>query len=89
MCDPITLGMAALSGAAALFGNGNDTPSPPPPVIPPAPTAMAAREAGAEVRVGDGAAKSSTSPTPQYDGFTEKRVTGKPLGGLGRGGLGL
>jgi hypothetical protein len=32
---------------------------------------------------------SSNGSTPDYQGFNEKRVFGKPLGGLGKGGLGL
>jgi hypothetical protein len=88
LCDPITLGLTALAGGAALFGGGNDAPPPPPPVIPARPPS-AARDPDAEVRIGDGTAKNSALPTPEYDGFTTKRVTGKPLGGLGRGGLGL
>jgi hypothetical protein len=80
--------MAALGGAASLFGGGDKPPPPPPPVIPAAP-ASAARTPGAEVKIGDGQTKNPNSATPQYDGFTEKRITGKPLGGLGRGGLGL
>jgi hypothetical protein len=80
--------MAALGGAAALFGGGkNDTPAPPPVVMPTAPTT--ARAPGADVKVGDTTAKPGTTATPDYAGFTEKRVFGKPLGGLGKGGLGL
>lgn len=89
MCEPITLAMAALGGAASLFGGGDKPPPPPPPVIPPARDPATTREAGAEVKLGDGALKPTSTSTPQYEGFSEKRITGKPLGGLGRGGLGL
>lgn len=91
MCDPITLGLTALAGGAALFGSGNSdnsTPAPPPPAIPAQP-ASTAQTPGAVVKVGDGAAATAASVAPAYSGFTEKRVTGKPLGGLGKGGLGL
>jgi hypothetical protein len=71
-----------------LFGGKNDTPAPPPPVIPATP-ASAARTPGAEVKIGDGATSTTSSGTPDYSSFTEKRVFGKPLGGLGKGGLGL
>lgn len=87
MCDPITIGMAALGGAAALFGGGKDA-APPPPVINPNPTSTA-QSPGAVVKVGDGATDNSTPSTPTYDTFATKRATGKPLGGLGKGGLGL
>lgn len=88
MCDPITLGMAALAGGAALFGGGGDAPKPPPPVIPPTPPSPA-RTPGADVKIGDGVDPTKGSTTPQYTDFNEKRVFGKPLGGLGKGGLGL
>jgi hypothetical protein len=71
-----------------LFGGSKDTPAPPPPVIPALPPS-AARTPGADVKVGDGAATSTNGATPEYQGFNEKRVFGKPLGGLGKGGLGL
>jgi len=84
------MAMAALGVGSALFGGGgNNAPPPPPPVIPPIRDPATTREAGAEVKIGDNAAKPGSMATPQYDGFTEKRVTGRPLGGLGRGGLGL
>lgn len=90
MCDPITAGLAALGGAAALFGGSKDAPAPPPPVVPVAPDLGLARTPGADVKVGDGAAAATNSPTPAYDGFTAKRTTAQSLGGLGRGsGLGL
>jgi hypothetical protein len=41
------------------------------------------------VKLGDGAKATTDGATPQYTGFNEKRVFGKPLGGLGKGGLGL
>jgi hypothetical protein len=88
LCDPVTAVIGALSGAAALFGGGNKTSTPPPATMP-ATTATGAYDPGADVRVGDGATKTSTTNAPQYDGFTATRVVGKPLGGLGRGGLGL
>lgn len=87
MCDPLTAVLGALGGAASLFG-GKDTPEPPPAKAP----ALAppdARDPGAKVLVGDGASSNSNSSTPRFDGFTNKRTTGKSLGGLGRGGLGL
>lgn len=87
MCDPLTLGLAALGGAASLFGGSDDAPAPPPP--PPVIQPTKAKEPDAEVRIGDGAKKNAASVTPAYDGFSEKRTSGKPLGGLGRGGLGL
>lgn len=95
MCDPITLGLAAVSATAMLMGNSNDSPpqqampAPAAPVNVPAGGEVTARAPGADVRIGDGTKSAKASTTPQYDGFTEKRVTGKPLGGLGRGGLGL
>lgn len=89
MCDPITAILGGLGVASTLFGGKNDTPPPPPPPVIPATPASAARTPGAEVKLGDGASKNPNSATPQYDGFTEKRVTGRPLGGLGKGGLGL
>jgi hypothetical protein len=88
LCDPITIGMAALGGAAALFGNKGDNPAPPPAVIP-APATSTARTPGADVKVGDGATTTAASASPTYQTFDEKRVFGKPLGGLGKGGLGL
>ena len=89
MCDPITAVMAAVGGAAALFGGGKDSPPPPPPPVIPALAPSAARTPGADVKIGDGVKTASTSGTPDYAGFNEKRVFGKPLGGLGKGGLGL
>ncbi len=90
MCDPISIGMAALGVGASLFGGNDDAPAAtPPPAVAPARVASAARTPGADVRVGDAAKSDVASNTPQYDGFTTKRVSGKPLGGLGRGGLGL
>jgi hypothetical protein len=88
LCDPVTGIMAALGGAAALFGGKKDAPAPPPAVIPATP-ADTARTPGADVKVGDGAAAVTASATPAYSGFTAQRITGKALGGLGRGGLGL
>lgn len=88
MCDPLTLGLAAVSGAAMLFSGGDEAaPPPPPPAVAQAPAK--AREPDAEVRLGDGTKKTKASAAPAFDGFTEKRVAGKSLGGLGRGGLGL
>jgi hypothetical protein len=89
LCDPITLGLTALAGGAALFGGSKDPPPPPPVINPPVPQNFTSRAADADVRVGDGLDKTNTTATPQYTGFTEKRVAGKSLGGLGRGGLGL
>lgn len=71
-----------------MFASGGDTPAPPKPVAP-AKTPGAAMTPGAEVKVGDTASTDATGATPTYSGFTEKRVFGKPLGGLGKGGLGL
>jgi hypothetical protein len=80
--------MAALGGAAALFGKGNDSPAPPPAAVP-TPTLSTARTPGADVKVGDGVNPNTNSTSPTYNAFDEKRVFGKPLGGLGKGGLGL
>lgn len=90
MCDPITaLAATALGAAGSLFGGGgSDAPKPPPPVIPPPPP-DAARTPGADVKVGDGVDPTARTTTPQYGSFAEKRVFGKSLGGLGKGGLGL
>jgi hypothetical protein len=79
--------MAALGGAAALFGNKNDTPAPPPVVMPQAP--QPARTPGADVKVGDGVKPNTNTGTTTYQTTDETRVFGKPLGGLGKGGLGL
>lgn len=90
MCEPISTALAIMGGASMLLG-GNSKSAPPPVAAPPtpAPALQAARSADAIVKVGDGAAAPGTSSTPGYTDFAEKRVFGKPLGGLGRGGLGL
>ena len=64
----------------------------PPPVQNPDPGGQAspgARAAGATVRVGGDKATDPDDPIKDFTGFTEKRTTGKALGGLGRGGLTL
>ena len=91
MCDPITLGIAALSAGASLFGSkGGSSSPPPPPAAPPVVNNLAAtKDPGADVKIGDGLKPDAATSTPQFTGFTEKRTTGTPLGGLGRSGLGL
>lgn len=86
MCDPVTIGLAALTGAGALLGN-KDAPTPP-PVVNPNPTTTA-QSPGAVVKVGDGVTDTTTNSTPEYGSFGLKRASGKALGGLGKGGLGL
>lgn len=88
MCDPLSGILAAVGAATSLFGGGRDK-SPPPPKPPVAAPTLASRAPGADVKVGDGAASDARSSTPQFDGFATKRVAGRALGGLGRGGLGL
>ena len=80
------LGGSLLSGAASLFAAPKPPDPPPLPALDPAP----ARTPGATVRVGDGTTDNTTDNTaPEFSTFVEKRVQGKALGGLGRGGLGL
>lgn len=80
--------MMGVSAGAALLGRPKKPP-PPPPAVNPATPAPNARAGGATVRVGGDAPKEDTETTPEYQTFQEKRVSGKALGGLGRGGLGL
>jgi hypothetical protein len=63
-------------------------PAPPKPETPatPAPTARAGE---AVVRVGGDGASTTPDNAPEYNQFQETRASGKTLGGLGRGGLGL
>ena len=90
MCDPFTLALGALSIGSSLFGAASmkKPPAPPVPETPatPAPTARAGE---AVVRVGGDTADTSADTAPEYNNFTETRASGKTLGGLGRGGLGL
>lgn len=79
--------MAALGGAGMLMNNKSSTPAPPPVVMPTAP--QGAHDPNAVVKVGDNTTPQQLSAAPTYDGFTATRTFGKPLGGLGRGGLGL
>lgn len=87
MCDPIT-GLL-LAGASSLVGAiATPKPAKPPPL--PALNPETARAPGATVHVGDGQERgdsdmNSSNPTP----FVEQRLFGKPVGGLGRGGLAI
>lgn len=85
-----TVLLGGLMAGTALMGMRSQKKPPPPPAPEvPATPAPTAREGGATVRVGgDGAAKQETT-APEYMAFTEKRSSGKTLGGLGRSGLGL
>lgn len=90
MCDPITGALAAGGVVASLFGsNNNSTPAPPPAVKPPAQPQMAARTPNADVKIGDDFGLKQQTTAPGYNAFAETRTFGTPLGGLGRGGLGL
>lgn len=73
------LGMSAMQKAP-------DPPALPDPASDPAPT----HTSNATVRVGGDQLSTTTDTTaPEYVPFTEQRSSGKALGGLGRGGLGL
>ena len=87
MCGWETLLLGALGGAS-LLGKQKKPPTPPSPVVPatPAPTA---RAGGATVRVGGDTPAEEDAAVAEYMDFTEKRSSGKTLGGLGRSGLGL
>lgn len=87
MCDPIS-GLL-LAGASSLFG-AITTPKPAKPPPLPAITPSAARAPGATVHVGDGQDRTSgdVESTPDNQ-FVEKRLFGRPVGGLGRGGLAI
>ena len=88
MCDPISLLMMGLSAGSTLLGATAKTPKPP-KVENPATPAPTAREGEAVVRVGGDVSTTSDDVAPEYTSFKEKRIEGKTLGGLGRGGLGL
>jgi hypothetical protein len=66
-----------------------EKPAAPPPVQMPATPAPTSRKPEAEVRVGDGVDPTNPGATPDYNPFAPRRASGKSLGGLGRGGLGL
>lgn len=87
MCDPIT-GLL-LAGASSLFG-AITTPKPPKPPPLPANDPAATRAPGATVHVGDGQDRDSNAVeiTPDNQ-FVEKRLFGRPVGGLGKGGLAI
>lgn len=87
MCEPLT---ALLLGGAASLGSSLLAPKPaaPPPI--PASTPGQARAPGAKVRVGDGQDDETTDNGPiQLTPQEDKRVFGRPVGGLGRSGLAL
>lgn len=83
MCDPLTIGL--ISGVASLGASlAAPKPASPPPIPAAAPDNP--RAPGATVRVGDGQNDntSDNSNTATVTPQTEKRVFGKPVGGLGR-----
>jgi hypothetical protein len=80
--------MMGISAGTALLGRPKKPP-PPPPAVNPATPAPNARAGGAIVRVGGDEPTEDKETIPEYQTFQEKRVSGKALGGLGRGGLGL
>ena len=84
-----TVLLGGLMAGASLLGARQKKPPPPPPAATPATPAPTAREGGAIVRVGGDAATKLEETVPEYMAFTEKRSSGKTLGGLGRSGLGL
>ena len=88
MCDPATLGLI-FSGAAGLGSTLlAPTPAAPPPL--PATAPDAAKKPGATVRVGDGQDDNTTDAAPVTLARTpERRVFGRPVGGLGRSGLSI
>lgn len=88
MCDPISLLMMGLTAGSTLLGATSKIPKPPKVENPAAP-APTARQGEAVVRVGGDVASTSEDVAPEYNSFKEKRIEGKTLGGLGRGGLGL
>lgn len=79
--------MLALGAGAGMLG-ASASASKPPKVEMPATPAPTSREPGAQVRVGN-KAEIDDSTSPEYNLFQEKRTSGRSLGGLGRGGLGL
>lgn len=79
----------AASIGSALFGSEPAAPPPPPKPKPPALTAAASREADAEVRTADVSAEEVDPAATPYAPLKTRRASGKALGGLGRGGLGL
>jgi hypothetical protein len=83
----IEMAVAALTAGASLFA-ASKSPKPP-KVENPATPAPTARAPGAVVRVGGDSATEQDTTTPDYSILPEKRVSGKALGGLGKGGLGL
>lgn len=87
MCDPIS-GLL-LAGATSLFGALTaPKPAKPPPLPANAPPSV--RAPGATVHVGDGQDKEeSTDLLTAQDPFKEQRVFGRPVGGLGKGGLAI
>lgn len=90
MCEPITMALGAISIASSLFGAATmKKPPAPPPAVNPATPAPTARAGEAVVRVGGDGADTSAEAAPEYNNFKETRASGKTLGGLGRGGLGL
>lgn len=88
MCDPIS-GLL-LAGATSLAGSLM-TPSPAKPPPLPAVTPAGARAPGATVHVGDGQDRNvndqENAPTNQP--FVERRLFGRPVGGLGKSGLAI
>lgn len=88
MCEPTSLALlfgGLASGGAALLGN---KPAAPPPI--PATAPEAAKKPGATVRVGDGQDKNAVEGAPvALVDQTERRVFGRPVGGLGKSGLSI
>jgi hypothetical protein len=80
-------------GAIGLVGNilfpKKEDEAPMPEAVVPAMSAPTSRLPDATVRIGNNTAKSTDASAPDYNDFVEKRVFGKALGGLGRGGLQL
>jgi hypothetical protein len=89
MCDPITLSL--LVGGATSLGGALLAPKAPAPPELPATAAAEARKPGATVRVGDGQDDETTEATTaeRLSPTVERRVSGKALGGLGKGSTAL
>lgn len=88
MCDPLT---GLLLGGAASLGSALLAPSPAKPPPLPAREAATTRAPGATVHVGDGQDrdKNEAENAPGEVQFQEKRLFGRPVGGLGRSGLAI
>lgn len=91
MCDPLTIATLGVSAISGILSLSQPTPTPPKPAAPAAVAAPTARDGGATVLVGAGKTdnldSAKTTETPMS--FTEKRLQGVALGGLGRSGLAL